>query len=1342
MESSFQIAVCECPDITACTLAVDVTGRYAVISGRKSLALIDLDGNDQVASEALKESSNNANVTGSSSTLSQANSASKSAETQVVLSTPRCAPIVRKMVRNSKYEPTASQFNRHMNDLFALTTYQNVEIFSIEDLNPMKPKLILKGHSRAIADVQWSNYDPYLLGSSAADCLTNLWDIRDSRRPTASLTSVSGATLVKFSKTSPNLLATSHEIDVRIWDIRQPNLPLYYIAAHLQKINGMDWSPNKTSYDHEQLITCSQDNTIKLWDLNANKIKPSASLPTRAPAWRIMYTPISQNAILTSTLPQLKSRTECMALKLWSMKPDRYAQKKLELILGLVGHTDVIVDFDWRTRDSTTSNSCEIISWSKDQTLRVWTVDNQFIEMNVDNSDFENECIMTDAACDSLGPGSLVLNDTSNQSGDTSKTTSQPSPLKQQNQLQQKPLDTPSEQNSSLLDSPNKLLLGSKIVQQVGDGGHDIIKEKTRDERESDSDPDDLYPESKSSTNELKQEFNLLNKNIPNIDFEELNSLRRVCVVTARAKTITCRLRIALPPTYPQVDCPTFTILESNHYGGESLSKEMIDKLLNLLNETAKSQLSRSRNCIEPCLRKFIAALQKITSHSSHRKQRASGAGTEYKDDPITLSAQRDHSVPFPKTSGARFCGNLLVCFGRPMIPTVNMSASDSANWLVETPRSMAQLSAQLDNMRRQGSYNLSHISISYFYYGAMRRADLQARGGGSAGGGGSGSGSKSSQLSSSRLAGGSGAGGSKYLAGRGSRSSSSHAQSIISKNFKCGPVLVYDVSSLLGGLSRELAESYVFDKDVIKMCRKNAEIAAAYNRRDLVQIWSLAELSSEGVLNSYIPNKEDNHALSLVNYDSDFGDRPWTMHPFGSKLIQSLIDHYVYNCHDVQTAAMLVWTFSSPKLARSMVHNNMQNSYSDLVDDNNTNGGYSSSTGALQLTTTTVVPSGNNGNGSGSQNSGNGARKSNNHNPLYNMIVNYHTVIPGMLNKSNQAKNHNQISQVDTISGEWSFVNGPETHLYSNSWSNSTIHEHLAASSSQESALTSAQHQQQHQTHVLRNKLSGSDLSSSAAAAPPTGVDETDGSSRTQGNKCRDMINTSAHTDTNTKNHSSTPPYGTSNSTNELFQRLNILSPERGLQNDLIMHIYSELLYRLNLLNQRAMVLKNIGSNSCYSEIFGDKHDTQNESPKERLPNLSIQCHNSECRNKCHSVQCQACKRYSLYCSICRLPVRGSCSICLKCSHGGHVNHFKSWFSSYDFCPAGCGCRCLSADQPPVEMGQLDEEQQQQQQQLPAATSQLPLQPPVASAMSTSLRSTSSSSQSQANKLATSTNA
>ncbi|CAG2183654.1 unnamed protein product [Oppiella nova] len=108
-----------------------------------------------------------------------------------------------------------------------------------------------------------------------------IWDIRDFRKPQLSMSSVAGATQVKWSKVNEHMLATSHEGDVRVWDRRKNNTPIHYITAHLSKINGLDWNPNIGS----QFATCSQDGTVRFWDLTTSKCKPDI-LTTGLPVWR------------------------------------------------------------------------------------------------------------------------------------------------------------------------------------------------------------------------------------------------------------------------------------------------------------------------------------------------------------------------------------------------------------------------------------------------------------------------------------------------------------------------------------------------------------------------------------------------------------------------------------------------------------------------------------------------------------------------------------------------------------------------------------------------------------------------------------------------------------------------------------------------------------------------------------------------------------------------------------------------------------------------------------------------------------------------------------------------
>lgn len=74
---------------------------------------------------------------------------------------------------------------------------------------------------------------------------------------------------------------TSHDGDLKLWDQRKGTAPVQYIAAHLSKINGLDWSP----HSENQLVTSSQDSTIKFFDTN-NPRRAECVLTTSAPVWR------------------------------------------------------------------------------------------------------------------------------------------------------------------------------------------------------------------------------------------------------------------------------------------------------------------------------------------------------------------------------------------------------------------------------------------------------------------------------------------------------------------------------------------------------------------------------------------------------------------------------------------------------------------------------------------------------------------------------------------------------------------------------------------------------------------------------------------------------------------------------------------------------------------------------------------------------------------------------------------------------------------------------------------------------------------------------------------------
>lgn len=55
----------------------------------------------------------------------------------------------------------------------------------------------------------------------------------------------------------------------------------------------------------------------------------------------------------------------------------------------------------------------------------------------------------------------------------------------------------------------------------------------------------------------------------------------------------------------------------------------------------------------------------------------------------------------------------------------------------------------------------------------------------------------------------------------------------------------------------------------------------------------------------------------------------------------------------------------------------------------------------------------------------------------------------------------------------------------------------------------------------------------------------------------------------------------------------------------------------------------------------------------------------------------CSNCLRFASKCCICDEVIKGLYVWCQGCSHGGHVQHLKEWFSKYQQCPTGCGHLC-----------------------------------------------------------------
>lgn len=549
------------------------------------------------------------------------------------------------------------------------------------------------------------------------------------------------------------------------------------------------------------------------------KGKSDCILTTGLPVWKARFTPF-ENGLMTALVPQLRRTGENNSLWMWNISS---LSRPLH---SFAGHLDVVLDFGWNVKSNT---ECELVTWAKDSILRLWKLDGQT---------FQN----------SISSGATGYPGGDTMSGDMIDG--------------EYPSDSESTKasNIDLSRSSNPSPISSKF-------------ESTRSENEAENDSDagkGLESTAKATVApptgiilNLSQEFSLVNQSIPNIIIEELNASKRICIVATKS-ALSCRLKIFFPPSYPHNIIPQFTFL-NDHSGDNSppsskgpnstpskggLPETMKKELLKVLQTTATSQVQRNRTCLEKCLRQFIQTFERLTA-SNVASMTLQKNQTNLLDllPSHKYGSYLDASVPFPRTSGARFCSSdILVCFGRP----AHLETMSAPNEF--TPRSLSTLSAYLTSHVRAYNSNFNAnskdngLSISYFY--SNRRRKQKHKGGG-----------------------GGGATGSNHSAAASAEKANSPKQKAPSL---CGPVKVFSASKLLP-ISRTLADDYILtSKDgIIGICEMNSRIANNASRRDLFQTWNLVRLSAE----IYLKN--------LHNTDTFL--TPWSEHPFGRRMIQSM---------------------------------------------------------------------------------------------------------------------------------------------------------------------------------------------------------------------------------------------------------------------------------------------------------------------------------------------------------------------------------------------------------------------------------------------------------------------
>ena len=221
-------------------------------------------------------------------------------------------------------------------------------------------------HKRVVADLTWSPLEPNILASCSADPFIIIWDIRTPNKPQMTLQLWNaGASMVRFNRISPYMLASAHEGQVRIWDLRKTGKEKSsLITAHMAPVSSMDWSYTNENEIVTSSSASSETTNVKIWDcLKRRNCKMSLFVPTGVRSVR--FTPFGHGLITAS---QAKDE----ALSLWAVNEKA---DKLQHVHHFVGHTDPVRAFDWRVVEHHGTRHFQLVSLSDMNRLRMWRVE-------------------------------------------------------------------------------------------------------------------------------------------------------------------------------------------------------------------------------------------------------------------------------------------------------------------------------------------------------------------------------------------------------------------------------------------------------------------------------------------------------------------------------------------------------------------------------------------------------------------------------------------------------------------------------------------------------------------------------------------------------------------------------------------------------------------------------------------------------------------------------------------------------------------------------------------------------------------------------------------------------
>lgn len=106
----------------------------------------------------------------------------------------------------------------------------------------------------------------------------------------------------------------------------------------------------------------------------------------------------------------------------------------------------------------------------------------------------------------------------------------------------------------------------------------------------------------------LQHEFSILNTNIPHIDVEVLDAVKRHAMIRVSLNGHVIMLQVVFPENYPHVDYPPDFI----YCQGTSIDDNLAESLNDVLKMSAQNRLKKGKTCLEQCLKSLVSTLKKV----------------------------------------------------------------------------------------------------------------------------------------------------------------------------------------------------------------------------------------------------------------------------------------------------------------------------------------------------------------------------------------------------------------------------------------------------------------------------------------------------------------------------------------------------------------------------------------------------------------------------------------------------------------------------------------------------------------------------------------------------------